>query len=165
MDLFIATLFRTFGELLCFKLQRRYIYFPYTYDTESLLFNLFFGGAGEMAQSLKARLTTKNKNLFLDLFIYLLIYECFICIYTCMPEEGIRSLYRWLWATVWLLGIELRTSGRAVSALNRWTISPALVIENLTRQRAFLESKDHLLSNFLPPKIEKQVNKREKHEK
>ena len=42
------------------------------------------------------------------------------------PEEGIRSHYRWLWATMWLLGIELRTSGRAaVSALNHWAISPA----------------------------------------
>jgi hypothetical protein len=29
-------------------------------------------------------------------------------------------------ATMWLLGFELRTSGRAVSALNGWTISPAL---------------------------------------
>ena len=35
------------------------------------------------------------------------------------PEEGIRPRYRWLWATMWLLGTELRTSGRAVSALNR----------------------------------------------
>jgi hypothetical protein len=26
---------------------------------------------------------------------------------------------------MWLLGIELRTSGRAVSALNLWAISPA----------------------------------------
>jgi hypothetical protein len=42
------------------------------------------------------------------------------------PEKGIRSHYRWLWATMWLLGIELRTSGRAVRALNRWAISPAL---------------------------------------
>jgi hypothetical protein len=41
------------------------------------------------------------------------------------PEEGIRSHYRWLWATMWLLGIELRTSARAVSVLNRWVISPA----------------------------------------
>jgi hypothetical protein len=32
-------------------------------------------------------------------------------------EEGIRSHYRWLWATMWLLGIELRTSGRAVLAV------------------------------------------------
>jgi hypothetical protein len=31
------------------------------------------------------------------------------------PEEGIGSHYRWLWATLWLLGIELRTSGRASS--------------------------------------------------
>jgi hypothetical protein len=41
------------------------------------------------------------------------------------PEEGIGSHYRWFWATMWLLGIELRNSGRAVSAFNRWAISPA----------------------------------------
>jgi hypothetical protein len=41
------------------------------------------------------------------------------------PEESIRSHYRWLWTTMWLLGIEFRTSGRAVSALNFWVISPA----------------------------------------
>ena len=41
------------------------------------------------------------------------------------PEEGTRPRYRWLWATKWLLGIELRTSGRAVDALNPWAISPA----------------------------------------
>jgi hypothetical protein len=33
------------------------------------------------------------------------------------PEEGITIHYGWLWATRWLLGIELRTSGRAISAL------------------------------------------------
>ena len=42
------------------------------------------------------------------------------------PEEGIRFHYRWLWTTMWLLGIELRTSGRVVGALNCWAISPAL---------------------------------------
>jgi hypothetical protein len=41
------------------------------------------------------------------------------------PEEGIISCNGWLWATKWLLGIELRTFGRAVSALNCWAISPA----------------------------------------
>jgi hypothetical protein len=41
------------------------------------------------------------------------------------PEEGIRSHHKWLWATVWLLGTALRTSGRAASALNHWAISPA----------------------------------------
>jgi hypothetical protein len=39
------------------------------------------------------------------------------------PEEGVRSHYRWLWATMWLLGIELIASGRAASGLNRWAIS------------------------------------------
>jgi len=29
------------------------------------------------------------------------------------PEEGMRSHYRGLWATIWLLETELRTSGRA----------------------------------------------------
>jgi len=41
------------------------------------------------------------------------------------PEEGIGSHYRRLWATMWLLGFELRASGRAVSALNHWAISAA----------------------------------------
>jgi hypothetical protein len=43
------------------------------------------------------------------------------------PEEGIESHYRWLWATMWLLGIELRTFVRAASALNYWAISAALI--------------------------------------
>ena len=47
------------------------------------------------------------------------------CIYICMPEEGTRSSDRWLWATVWLLGLELRTSGRVANALNCWAISLA----------------------------------------
>jgi hypothetical protein len=37
-----------------------------------------------------------------------------------IPEEGIRSHYRWLF-----LGIELRTFGRVGSAFNCCTISPA----------------------------------------
>ena len=41
------------------------------------------------------------------------------------PEQGTRSQYKWLWSTMWLLGIELRIFGRAVIAFNRWAISPA----------------------------------------
>jgi hypothetical protein len=33
-------------------------------------------------------------------------------------EKGIISHYGWLWTTMWLLGFELRTFGRAVRALN-----------------------------------------------
>ena len=40
------------------------------------------------------------------------------------PEEGIGSHYRWLWVTMGLLGLEIRTSERAVSAINCWAISP-----------------------------------------
>ena len=45
--------------------------------------------------------------------------------YTCRPGEGIRSYYRWLWANMWVLGIELRTSGGEASALIHGAISPA----------------------------------------
>ena len=43
--------------------------------------------------------------------------------YTCLSEEGIRSHYRWLWTTMWLLGIELRTLGRTAVSL---TAEPSL---------------------------------------
>ena len=65
--------------------------------------------------------------------IYLFyVYECSICMYTCVPEEGIGSHYRWLWATMWLLGIELMTSGRARSALNHWVLVSGLAPNPLT---------------------------------
>jgi hypothetical protein len=65
-------------------------------------------------------------DFFKDLFIY--EYECSTCMYTCMPEEGIRSRYRWLRATMWLLGIELRTSARTVRDLN--PISSARLLDD-----------------------------------
>ena len=46
-------------------------------------------------------------------FIYMSTMSLSLCLQT--PEEGIGSYYRWLWATIWLLGIELRNSGRASS--------------------------------------------------
>jgi hypothetical protein len=54
--------------------------------------------------------------------LFILCRLCILCMSTLLlssgtPEEGTRSHYRWLWATMWLLGVELRTSGRAVSAL------------------------------------------------
>jgi hypothetical protein len=56
-------------------------------------------------------------SIFKDLFIYLM-HMSTLSLSSDTPEEGVRSHYRWLWATMWLLGIELRTSGKAVSALN-----------------------------------------------
>ena len=70
-------------------------------------------------------------------FIYFL-YMSTLSLSSVTPEEGIGSHYRWLWATMWLLRIELRTSGRAASALNCWAISPApppsflILVNNLT---------------------------------
>lgn len=50
-------------------------------------------------------------------------------LYACMTlhQKRIRSRCRWLWATMWLLGLELRSSGRAACTLNHWAISPAPV--------------------------------------
>jgi hypothetical protein len=53
---------------------------------------------------------------FKDLFIIICKYT--VAIFRA-PEEGIRSHYGWLLATMWLLGFELRTFRRAVSALTR----------------------------------------------
>jgi hypothetical protein len=63
-------------------------------------------------------------SFFLSLKIYLFIMST-LSLSSDTPEEGIRSHYRWLWATMWFLGIELRTSGRATGALS---ISPAQCI-------------------------------------
>ena len=52
------------------------------------------------------------------------VYEYTVAIFR-HTRKGIGFHYRWLWAIMWLLGIELRTCGRAVSAPNHWAISPA----------------------------------------
>jgi len=68
---------------------------------------------------------------FLSFPFFLNIYLFYVCEYTVSifmhTRRGYQILFRWLWATMWLLGFELRTSGRAVSALNHWAISPALL--------------------------------------
>ena len=59
------------------------------------------------------------------------MYRSTLSLSSDIPEEGIRcirSQYRWLWATIWLPGIKLRTSGKAVSVLKRWAISPAQLL-------------------------------------
>jgi hypothetical protein len=68
-------------------------------------------------------LTTKPLAMRLDFYFFFLRLIYFIHTSTLQlssdtPEEGIRSHYRWLKATMWLLGIEFRTPRRAVSALN-----------------------------------------------
>jgi hypothetical protein len=57
--------------------------------------------------------------------VCLLCIQYSACIYTCKPEESTRSHNTSLWDIVWLLRIYPSTSGRAVSALNLWSISLA----------------------------------------
>ena len=54
----------------------------------------------------------------LSLKIYLLCIHCSVCMYVCKSEKGTSCHYRWVETTMWLLGIEFRTSGRAGRALN-----------------------------------------------
>ena len=62
---------------------------------------------------------------FLKRFIYLFnVYGYTVAVFR-YTRKGIGSHYRWLWAAMWLLGIELRTSGRTLSALAWWAIFPA----------------------------------------
>ena len=60
----------------------------------------------------------------LDVFIYFM-YASTPSLSSDTPEEGIRSDHRWLWDTMWLLGIEPRTSGGAAGAPNHWAIPSA----------------------------------------
>jgi hypothetical protein len=64
--------------------------------------------------------------------IYLCIYLFNVCEYTVAifrhTRRGHPIHYRWLWATMWLLRIELKTSRRTVSVLNHWAISPAPIL-------------------------------------
>ena len=45
-----------------------------------------------------------------------------------IPQDGTRSHYRWLWATMWFLGIELRYFGRAGSTHKCWAITVACIL-------------------------------------
>ena len=65
----------------------------------------------------------KSRIFFKDLFI--IITKCTVAVFGYNRRENVRSHCRWLWATMWLLGSELRTFGREVGALNHWAISPA----------------------------------------
>ena len=58
--------------------------------------------------------------LFKKIYFIHFMYVSTLWLLSDTPEEGIRSCYRWLWATMWMLGIELRISGRGASALNHW---------------------------------------------
>lgn len=47
--------------------------------------------------------TMNSFFLFLKIYLFTYVYECFICVYACMTEEDIRYSYRWLWATMCVL--------------------------------------------------------------
>jgi hypothetical protein len=58
------------------------------------------------------------------------------------------SHYGWLWATMWLLGFELRTFRKAVSALTHWAISPAQVSTFKHMAPSLIQSHSMTLRSF-----------------
>jgi hypothetical protein len=83
-----------------------------------------------------------------------------VCVYL-VPSEAQRGHWipwgwnhRQLWAAMWLLGIELRSSGRAANAVNHWTISPAPKVRILTTIHIFSEHAHCCnLHNIIPQKL------------
>jgi hypothetical protein len=74
----------------------------------------------------------------LKIFIYFM-YVNTLPLSSDTPEKGIGAHYKslWFWATMWLLGIGLRNSGRTASGLNLWTISPVPYISILSSWTVF----------------------------
>jgi len=88
-----------------------------------------FSSLGSILKSQTAGLCGKSMFSFCCCFVFIFIYLMYVStllLSSDAPEEGIGSHYRCQWATMLLLGIELRTSGRAVSAPNHWAISPPM---------------------------------------
>jgi hypothetical protein len=83
-------------------------------------------GSWQVEENLRASDRVDILILFLkkDLCIYLHYRSLQTHQKRAFPNRS-RSHYRWLGATLCLLGVELRTSGKAVSALNRQAISLA----------------------------------------
>ena len=63
--------------------------------------------------------------IFLDIIILkFYVHWCFVCMYVWVCCFLWNWSYRQLWATMWVLRIEPRSSGRVATALNHWAISP-----------------------------------------
>jgi hypothetical protein len=62
------------------------------------------------------------------LYFFLNVHWCFVC----MLVWGYQKLWNWsywrLWAAMWLLGVEPRSSGRTASALNHWATFPLVFL-------------------------------------
>lgn len=75
--------------------------------------------------------------------------------------------YRWLWATMYMLGIGPGSSTRAVSALNNWAISLALTMQIIVHFIAYEDywhSLKLFLTSLLLPKAINPAHMKELHE-
>lgn len=83
-------------------------------------------------------------------YIYLfLFYYKSVCIHECMYSKYVPNATRrhrghqfpwnwnckWLWATMWILGIKPRSSAKATCAINHWAIGPGPQVPLLQYQR------------------------------
>ena len=87
-----------------------------------------WGWALEPSLAMSACTSLAGVHFLLSFFFFFKIY--LFIMYSVLPayqKRAPRWHYKWLWATMWLLEIELRTSRDTVSAFNLWAISPALL--------------------------------------
>jgi hypothetical protein len=72
--------------------------------------------------------------------------------YACRPEEGSRSHYRWLFAILSLLRIELKTSGRAesIQEIEDTMKRPNTIIEEIEEnEHSQLKGHENIFNNII----------------
>ena len=95
-------------------------------DLQLQVINCLFSSFSCLFESEVSLLVIFCLFIFLDLFIYYVYTRVLYLHVHQHTRRGHQIHYRWLWATRWLLGVELRPSERVAGALKCWAISPAL---------------------------------------
>jgi hypothetical protein len=76
---------------------------------------------GNFSRELNPGLMHAEKNYYFLISLFLFdVHCCFACMYLCADVRSSGTRVRQLWATMWVLGTEPRSSRRAASALNPW---------------------------------------------
>lgn len=90
-----------------------------------LKFLIFLPHFFESAKVEDLFLWTRRRFMIQNIFSNTYVHWCLACIHICMRIfDHVDWNYKQLWAGMSILGIELKSSGKAVYALNHWATSP-----------------------------------------
>ena len=104
-------------------LYRFLLHFKKVFDNLTYEYCVYTISTFPLPPSLPPKVITSFSFFIIYFYLMCIVFYLHTCLWGCQLPWSWS--YRQLWTTMWLLGIELRTSGRAASALNRWAISPA----------------------------------------